>query len=100
MAGGAAVCNVTGTICGADGSAKEGAQVRATIKSTQQDQGGQVAGGAGVTSEIVSAITQPDGTFSLQLLQGAIVDLEIPDINLKKEVTIPTETTVDFSTLI
>ena len=100
MAGGAAVCLVTGTICGVDGSAKEGAQVRATMKSTQLDQGGQVAGGAGVTSEVVSAITQADGTFALQLLQGATVDLEIPDINLRKEILVPALSTVDFATLV
>lgn len=100
MAGAAPICNVTGTICGVDGSAKEGAQVRATIKSTQSDQGGQITASAGVTSEIISAITQADGTFSIALLQGATVDLEIPEINLKKEIVIPTETTVDFTTLI
>jgi hypothetical protein len=100
MAGGAAVCQVTGTICGVDGSAKAGLQVRASVKDTQSDQGGQLAAGAGITSEIVSALTQDDGTFSIQLIQGATVDLEIPEINLKKEILVPAEVTVDFSTLI
>jgi hypothetical protein len=94
------VCQLTGTICGIDGAVKPGAQVRAHIKLTQADQGGQVAGGAGITSEVVSAITQDDGTFTLQLLQGATVELEIPDINLKKEILIPAETTADFTALI
>lgn len=97
MAG--AVCQVTGVICGVDGSAKEGAQVRATVKETI-DNGGQVVGSSGVTSETISAITQTDGTFSIQLLQGATVLLEIPDINLRKEVVIPAETSVDFTTLV
>ena len=97
---GAAICNVTGVICGVDGSAKEGLQVRATIKSTQIDQGGQVAGGAGVTSEVVSAITQTDGTFSIALVQGASVVIEIPDINLRKEILVPLVATADFATLI
>lgn len=96
----ATVCNITGTICGVDGSAKAGIQVRATIKSTELDQGGQVASGAGVTSEIVSAITQEDGTFSIEIVQGATIDLDIPDINLKKEVIVPTELTADFVSLI
>jgi hypothetical protein len=45
-------------------------------------------------------VTADDGTFTIQLLQGATVELEIPDINLRKEILIPTETTVDFVTLI
>jgi hypothetical protein len=94
------VCQVTGTICGIDGSAKAGAQVRATVLLTQADQGGQVAGGAGVTSETVSAITADDGTFTIQLLQGATVELEIPDINLRKDVVIPASSTADFVDLV
>jgi hypothetical protein len=94
------VCQVTGTILDVDNAPKASVQVRATIKSTQQDQGGQVAGGAGVTSSPISAVTADDGTFTIQLLQGATVELEIPDINLRKEILIPTETTVDFVTLI
>ena len=93
-------CQITGTLCGVDGTAKAGAQVRGTIKSTQADQGGQVADGAGITSETISAITQDDGTFSLQVLQGATIILEIPDINLKKEIVVPAENTADFTTLI
>ena len=90
------VCQVSGTICGIDGTPKAGAQVRATVQSTQADQGGQVAGGAGITSETVSAITADDGTFTIQLLQGSIVDLQVPDINMDKQVTIPAEATADF----
>ena len=93
-------CQITGTICGVDGAPKAGAQVRGSIKSTQADQGGQIADGAGITSEVISAITQDDGTFSLQALQGATLFLEIPDINLKKEILVPAATTVDFATLI
>jgi len=99
MASGA-VCQVSGTICGVDGAPKAGAQVRASVKSTQADQGGQVAGGAGITSEVVSAITADDGTFTIQLLQGATVELEIPDINLRKEVLVPATSTADFVNLI
>lgn len=93
-------CQITGTICGIDGTPLVGGQVRATVKSTADDQGGQIADGAGITSTKVSAITQEDGTFTLQALQGATIFLEIPDINLKKEVLVPALTTVDFTTLI
>jgi hypothetical protein len=97
---GSAFCEITGTICGIDGTPKVGGQVRASIKSTEDDQGGQLADGAGVTSEMVSAITQDDGTFAIVVIQGATIFLEIPDINLKKSILVPAVTTVDFATLI
>jgi hypothetical protein len=97
---GTTFCQITGIICGIDGAPLVGGQVRATIKSTENDQGGQVADGAGITSTKVSAITQEDGTFTIQVLQGATIFLEIPDMNLKKEVVVPALSTADFTTLI
>jgi len=97
---GSAFCDITGTICGLDGAPKVGAQVRGSIQSTEDDHGGQIADGAGITSEMISAITQDDGTFSLQVIQGTKICLEIPDINLKKIITVPAEATVDFATLV
>ena len=94
------ICTVTGTICKADGSVLPSAQVTGTIKSTQQDQGGQVADGVGVGSEEIEAFTGDDGAFAIDLIQGATIVLEIPAINLRKEILIPAETTVDFTTLI
>lgn len=94
------ICTVTGTVCKADGSVLSGVQVVATIKSTQQDQGGQVAASVGVSSEAIEAFTADDGSFGVDLIQGATVLLEIDPINLRKEILIPEETTVDFTTLI
>lgn len=93
-------CAVTGMICNADGSLLAGAQVLATIRSTKEDQGGQVAGGVGVNSEPIEAFTEEDGTFAIDLIQGAIVLLQISSINLRKEVQIPEAATVDFVSLI
>ena len=95
-----AICTVTGTICKADGSIMPGVQVVATIKSTQQDQGGQVASSVGVVSDPIEAFTGDDGVFGIDLIQGAVVLLEIDFINLRKEMGVPAETTVDFVTLI
>jgi hypothetical protein len=97
---GAAICEITGTICGIDGTPKVGGQVRASIESTNDDQGGQLADGAGVTSELISAITQDDGTFTICVIQGATIFLEIPDINLKKHLVVPALASVDFASLI
>lgn len=95
-----AICTVTGTICKADETPLASQLVKATIKSTQQDQGGQVAGTKGVVSDPIEAHTDDLGAFGIDLIQGAIVLLEIPTINLRKEVLIPAEVTVDFTTLI
>ncbi len=95
------VCTITGTICLLDGTAvPAGTQISATVKSTQPDQGGQVAGGAGVASAPIEAFTDDTGAFGIQIIQGAIVLLEIPAINLRKEITVPLMVTADFLTLI
>jgi hypothetical protein len=92
---------VTGTICKLDGSAApSGTQISATVKSTQADQGGQLAGGAGISSVAIEAFTDDVGVFSIQLIQGSTVLLEIPTINLRKEIVVPASTTADFSTLV
>lgn len=96
----ATVVEITGLICGADGSIVAGAQIRATVKSTEQDQGGQVAGTAGITSEQVEAFTDDTGNFSICLVAGATILLEIPGINLRKEILVPATGPVDFVSLI
>jgi len=96
-----AVCSVTGTLCRLDGSPiGAGAQISATIKSTQIDQGGQLAGAVGVWSTPLEAFTDDSGVFSIQLIQGATALLEIPSINLRKEIEVPALVTADFATLI
>lgn len=95
-----AICTVTGTITKLDESPLANELVKATIKSTQQDQSGQVAGAKGVSSVAIEAYTQDDGSFGIDLLQGAVVLLEIPAINLRKEIIVPASTTIDFTTLI
>lgn len=95
-----ATVTVTGTICKADGTPSEGSHVRAVVKSTLDDQGGQVAGSAGISSEQAEAYTNATGFFSIDLVAGAIVLLEIPDVNLSKEVQLPGGGSVDFISLI
>lgn len=94
------ICTVTGTLTKLDETPISGQQVYATIKSTEQDQGGQTAGATGVSSDTIEAFTGDDGVFAVDVLQGAIVLLEIPAINLRKEIEIPAEATIDFTALI
>lgn len=95
-----AICTVTGFICKADESPLANQLVKATIKSTQQDLGGQVAGAKGVVSDPIEAFTDDTGVFGIDLIQGATVLFEIPTINLRREIIVPAEVTVDFTTLI
>lgn len=95
-----AICTIKGTITKADGSPMAGQQVTAVIKSTEQDQGGQIANGYGVTSDAIEAFTDGDGSFCIDLIQGAIVLFSIPAINLRKEIVVPVTSTADFSSLI
>jgi hypothetical protein len=95
-----AICTVTGRICKADETPLAHQQVTATIKSTQADQGGQIAGTVGVVSDPIEAVTDDEGNFAIDLIQGSIVLLSIPTINLRKEVEIPAENTVVFTELI
>jgi len=94
-------CAVTGTLCTLDGTPLgPGVPVIATIRSTQADQGGQVAAGVGISLAPIEALTTETGTFELQLIQGTTVLLEIPVINLRKYILVPAAATVDFVTLI
>lgn len=93
-------CTITGTICKADGSPYCEAQVLATVESTEDDQGGQLASGVGVVSNIIEAYTDDNGIFSITLIKGLKVTLEIPDINLRKSICVPDEDTEDFANLV
>lgn len=96
-----AVCTVSGNLCALDGTpVPAGTQVSATVKSTQADQGGQVASGAGISSAPIQAFTDDTGLFSIQLIQGSVALLEIPAINLRKEIVVPATSTALFADLI
>jgi hypothetical protein len=96
-----AVCLVVGVIQKLDGTPVVEAQVRASVRSTEKDQSGQIVGSSGVSSEPVVEFTDDTGTFSLLLLQGAVVQLEIPAIHLERCIEVPlVPGPVDFSTLV
>lgn len=94
------ICTLTGTLQKLDGTPAIGQQVLVTIQSTQIDQSGQFAGIIGVISDAIEAVTDDTGLFTIDLLQGAVVLLEVPTINLRKQITIPALNTVEFSTLV
>lgn len=93
-------CTVTGTILHADGSVASGVHIKAQVESTEQDQGGQVIGDAGVTSTMIEAFTDDAGSFSIALIQGGRFLLHIPYINLRKIIAVPTVATANFRDLV
>lgn len=93
-------CSVTGEIRRADGEPIEGSVVSAWIKSRADDKGGQIASGVGVTSDPVQVFSGEDGTFQIPLLRGGVFLIEIPDINLRKEIAVPSVDTIELKDLI
>jgi len=96
----ASFCTVMGTVCNLDGTPNSDVQVRATIESTEVDQGGQLTSSVGVTSAPIVAFTDDSGFFAIDLLQGARVRLQIPSINLRKIILVPTESSAQFEDLV
>ena len=95
------VCTISCSLCALDGTpVPSGTQVSATVKSTQADQGGQLAGGVGISSAPIEAFTDDAGLFSVQLVQGATVLIEIPAINLRKEILVPATATALLADLV
>ena len=96
-----AVCLIRGVIHGLDDTPVPEAQVRACVRLTEQDQSGQLAGQSGIASDPVVVFTDATGQFSIGLVQGAVVLLEIPAINLRRFITVPADAgPVDFTTLV
>lgn len=96
----ASITTITGTVCKVDGTPVVGSHIRATVKSTIDDQGGQVSSDTGVTSDQAEAFTDESGNFSIDLIAESVVLFEIPDINLRKEILIPISTPVNFVSII
>lgn len=103
------VCAISGTIMTLDGQPASGQQVLFSVRSTLDDQGGQLASytapdtsvlSVGITSDSVTVFTDTNGGFEVDLLRGARVLMEIPGINLRKEIQVPDASEADFADLI
>ena len=95
------LCSVFGTIVDLDGNPNTDIQVVAEIVSEDETKDGQIVDTFGVTSNKIECFTDDNGFFEITLMQGAAVILDIPTIDLRKEIAIPTDkTVVDFRDLI
>lgn len=80
----APICVIEGVIADIQGVVLPDVEVIATLHETPR-----ARSLAYITKEPVRTITAPDGRFSLPLLQGILVKLEIPAIGYSQMVTIP-----------
>jgi hypothetical protein len=96
----ASTCEISGEVCTGDGQALVGSLVKASVKSTSADMGGQVIGDAFVSSTDVEAFSEGAGAFTITLIQGGVYLLEIPDVSLRKEITVPAAGTANLIDLV
>ena len=95
-----AICVVFGTIVNPDGTPNTDIEIKATVVSEKDSKDGQIVGGLGVTGKQVEAFTDDNGFFEIPLIQGSMVNLSIPKIELEREVQIPAKEVIDFNELL
>lgn len=79
------LCVVEGIVTDLQGARVVDEEVRAKIMLVPQITDAR----ATITKDWVSTITNPDGRFSLPLLQGAVVKFEVPATGLSRNIKIP-----------
>lgn len=80
------VCVLEGIISSIQGVRIPDAEVKATLLVAPH-----VSQDSHIDKESVSVFSTPDGRFSIPLLQGSLVLLEIPSVKLSQEITVPEE---------
>lgn len=92
-------CTISGTIVGLDGEPVIGAEVVASVIASD-DLGGQVLSDTLVTSDDIMVVTDEDGEFEIDLLQGATVLFCIAAVRLRKRLIVPCEPQTTLAELI
>lgn len=87
-------CVIFGTLLDPLQEPRRNVQVKATVIPIAT-----IAPATGVTLDEVIATTDENGEFSLSLIQGLRIRLEIPIIGYDKRVQVPAAASVDFTTL-
>lgn len=82
------ICMVEGIISNVQGERE--VDVRVTAKLV--DSPSMADGASYITTEPVTTLTYPDGRFSLPLVQGAVVKIEIPEIGYFRTIRVPEAT--------
>lgn len=91
------LCTVQGRITDAAGTPMQAVGVR--VLPTSERNVPIFNGDALVARESMSTITDENGEFSINVLQGLRVTITVDNIGYSKQVTIPEEATVNFKDL-
>jgi len=79
------LCVVEGLISNAQGGREVDVEVSAKLADYPSSAGGE----SYITKELVKTLTYPDGRFSMSLVQGAVVKIEIPEIGYFRTIRVP-----------
>jgi hypothetical protein len=88
------MCAIQGTLFGMGGGPLVNAMVRATLVPTFTDRLGR-----GIEEALIETFSDATGSFSLAVVQGAVIRLEIDAIGYDRRVTVPASSSVVFTTL-
>lgn len=89
------LCVIEGLVTDLQGARVPDAQIIATIQVPPE----RDTLSSFITKDPVTALTNPSGRFSLPLIQGALVRLEIPAIGYSRNITVPEKAYVDLRDL-
>ncbi len=84
-------CDLEDHIVDVAGSPLENVTVAATILATPY-----IDTGAGISSEVITSVTDSNGFFSLTALQGATLDVIIPAIAYRRTIVVPSASQADL----
>jgi hypothetical protein len=86
-------CTLFGTVLSPDGKPVAGAGVSARILSLPT-----IANGVGLSTSVVTATTDANGAFYLSVVQLAFVEVFIPAMNYRRQLTVPAQTSANLFT--
>lgn len=84
-------CRLTGALASLGGSGVEGAAISARVLGMPT-----IEGVVGVTDDLHTATTDSNGVFFLDLVQLSVVEIFIPRINYRRQLTVPASTTANL----
>lgn len=87
------MCDITGNINDLSGDPIAGAAISARVIGMPT-----IANNVGVTDDLKTAITDDNGVFHLSIARLAVVDLFIPKLNYRRQITVPNLSVVNLFT--
>lgn len=89
------LCIIEGYVCDLQGARVVDAEVRAILQQIPKDMNS-----AFLTKEPITVLSGPDGKFSISLLRGALVKIDINDVSFSRNITVPNKSFAMLSDLL